>query len=38
MKVGFVRDGSKTERALGITYTPLRVALEEVIASYREGG
>jgi dihydroflavonol-4-reductase len=28
-------DGSKAERELGITYTPIRVALEEAIASYR---
>jgi len=36
MKEGFVIDGSKAERELGITYTPMRVALEEAIASYRE--
>jgi dihydroflavonol-4-reductase len=34
MKEGFVFDGSKAERELGLTYTPLRVALEEAIASY----
>ena len=27
-------NGSKAERELGITYTPIRVALEEAIASY----
>jgi len=36
MKVGFVVDGSKVERELGITYTPVRVALEEEIESYRK--
>lgn len=35
MKEGFVIDGSKAERELGITYTPIRVALEEAIASYK---
>ena len=35
MKEGFRFDGSKAERELGITYTPIRVALEEAIASYR---
>jgi hypothetical protein len=30
---GFVFDGSKAERELGLTYTSLRVALEEAIAS-----
>ncbi len=35
MKEGFRFDGSKTARELGITYTPIRVALEEAIASYR---
>lgn len=29
-------DGSKTERELGISYTPIRVALEEAIVSYRK--
>lgn len=32
---GFRFDGSKAERELGITYTPVRVALEEAIAFYR---
>jgi dihydroflavonol-4-reductase len=35
MKEGFKADGSKAERELGITYTPVRVALEEAIAWYR---
>ena len=35
MKYGFRFDGSKAERELGITYTPVGVALEEAIASYR---
>jgi dihydroflavonol-4-reductase len=34
-KEGFMADGSKAERELGITYTPVRVALEEAIAWYR---
>lgn len=29
-------DGSKAERELGISYTPIRVAFEEAIASYRK--
>jgi dihydroflavonol-4-reductase len=33
MKEGFVFDGSKAERELGITYTPVRVALQEMIAA-----
>lgn len=36
MKEGFRFDGSKVERELGITYTPVRIALEDAIASYRE--
>ena len=36
MKEGVVVDGSKVERELGITYTPVRDALEEAIASYRK--
>ena len=36
MKEGFSFDGSKAERELGITYTSIRTALEEAIASYRE--
>jgi dihydroflavonol-4-reductase len=35
MKEGFRVDGSKVERELGITYTPVRQALEEAIASYQ---
>lgn len=31
---GFEIDGSKAERELGITYTPVRVALEEAIQSF----
>ncbi len=38
IKEGFRFDGSKAERELGITYTPIRVALEEAIASYQGGG
>jgi len=34
MKQGLRFDGSMAERELGITYTPIRVALEEAIASY----
>ena len=36
MKEGFQFDGSKAERELGITYTPIRVAIEEAIASFRD--
>jgi len=36
MKEGARADGSKAERELGITYTPIRVALEEAIASYQK--
>lgn len=35
MRVGFIADGSKAARELGIIYTPIRVAIEEAIASYR---
>ena len=34
MKEGFLGDGSKAERELGISYTPIRVAVEEALASY----
>jgi dihydroflavonol-4-reductase len=34
MKQGFVVDGSKAERELGLRYTPIRRALEEAIASF----
>jgi dihydroflavonol-4-reductase len=36
MKEGVRADGSKVERELGITYTPIRIALEEAIASYQK--
>jgi dihydroflavonol-4-reductase len=36
MKEGVMVDGSKVERELGITYTPVRVALEEAITSYQK--
>jgi len=36
MKEGFRIDGTKAERELGISYTPIRVALEEAIESYKE--
>lgn len=36
MKEGSPFDGSKGEKELGITYTPIRVALEEAIASYQK--
>jgi hypothetical protein len=36
MKEGFRGDGSKEERELGITHAPVRVALEEAIASYAQ--
>jgi dihydroflavonol-4-reductase len=35
MREGFSVDGSKVERELCVTYTPIRVALEEAIAPYR---
>jgi hypothetical protein len=35
MKEGFVADGSKVERELGIKYTPVEVALREAIETYR---
>jgi dihydroflavonol-4-reductase len=35
MREGFRVDGSKAERELGISYTPIRVALEEAIVSYQ---
>ncbi len=35
MKEGVRADGTKAERELGITYTPIRVALEEAIASFK---
>ncbi len=36
LKNGFVIDGSKAERELGLHYTPIRLALEEAIESYRQ--
>jgi dihydroflavonol-4-reductase len=36
MKEGLRADGSKAERELGITYAPVRAALEEEIVSHRE--
>ena len=35
MKEGAEVDGSKAERELGIAYTPIRVAIEEAIASFQ---
>lgn len=35
MKNGFIADGSKAEKELGISYTPIRVALEEEIAAIK---
>jgi dihydroflavonol-4-reductase len=35
MQAGVRADGSKVERELGISYTPVRVALEEAIGSFR---
>lgn len=36
MKNGFSVDGSKAERELGLTYTPIRIALEEGIAAIKK--
>lgn len=36
MYYGFVFDGSKAKHELGIHYTPIRAALTEAIASYRQ--
>ena len=36
MKEGFKVDGSKAERELGLTYTPVREALEELVSSIRK--
>jgi hypothetical protein len=33
LRYGAQADGSKAERELGIAYTPVRIALEEAIAS-----
>jgi dihydroflavonol-4-reductase len=35
MKEGVRANGSKAEKELGITYTPIRVAIEEAIASFK---
>ena len=35
LKNGFRIDGNKAERDLGITYTPIRKAMEEAVESYR---
>jgi dihydroflavonol-4-reductase len=35
MRAGVRADGTKAERELGISYTPVRVALEEAIGSFR---
>jgi len=35
MKAGFSVDGGKAEKELGIKYTPIRVALQEAIASFK---
>jgi dihydroflavonol-4-reductase len=35
MKEGFIVDGSKAERELGLTYTPINKALEEQIATLK---
>ncbi len=37
IKEGFRLDGSKAERELGVIYTPIRLAIEGAIASYRGG-
>jgi len=36
MRAGYSFDGSKAERELGITYRPIRAALEEAIDALRE--
>ncbi len=35
-KGGAVFDGSKAERELGLSYTPVRVAIEEEVTSHTE--
>jgi hypothetical protein len=35
MKLNYKFDGSKAERELGLTYTPIRTAFEESIASFK---
>jgi dihydroflavonol-4-reductase len=36
MKEGFRFDGSKAERELGVSYTPIRITLEDAVAWYRQ--
>lgn len=36
MKLGYEFDGSKAERELGLEYTPIRIALEEAIESFKD--
>ena len=36
MKEGCIADGSKAERDLNITYTPIKITLEDVIKSFKE--
>jgi dihydroflavonol-4-reductase len=38
MHQGCMVDGSKAQRELGLTYTPIRTALEEAIVSFGEAG
>jgi dihydroflavonol-4-reductase len=35
IREGAVFDGSKSERELGLTYTPIRKAIEEEVASHQ---
>jgi dihydroflavonol-4-reductase len=37
MRQGFAFDGTKAQRELGITYTPIRTAIEEMIAGIHAG-
>jgi dihydroflavonol-4-reductase len=37
IKEGIHFDGSKAERELGLTYTPIREAIEEEVSSYKVG-
>jgi hypothetical protein len=36
MKQGFKIDGSKVERELGMTYTPIRSAFKEAVESFQD--
>ncbi|MGD9078214.1 MAG: NAD-dependent epimerase/dehydratase family protein [Desulfobacterales bacterium] len=38
IKEGIHFDGSKAERELGLTYTPIREAIEDDVSSYKVGG